>query len=763
MQLTPYQLKTANSFMESTPVICHDPKGDFMATLKSYGFTPPDKIRMGEIDRIDGPNDKPHQGSGWYVYHEIDDTTEDGYVIGVASFGDWKGDDAPVKWSSRTSSQMNDREQRNYREKVEVMRAQQIEEQRNKHQEAAAKAYNIWSKLSDATNDHPYLKEKGVIACDGVKVTPQNDLIIPAAIENQLTTLQSIKAWGEYEVNGRKIGNKRFQAGGKSKGAYFVINGDSSVIYIAEGYSTGMSVRMATGNTVYVCFNCHNIYDVTAFAKVQHKDAQIIIAGDDDFNNEINAGRKYAETAARAHDVIAIFPEGVNDFNDAHVKYGLDAVKKLLKPSKKSKTKIEDEAKAELTPPTGALGHIFDYYNATSGIEQYGFSIQTALAICATILGRKFRTNMHNFPSLYFINVGKSGTGKEHAKTTLEKVLDATGFSHLVCGDGFTSAGAVYSILLGSPVATTCIDEFGRYLEASAAGGKGANANQREANTKLMEAFGRTHSVLRPPNYSTMTLTKEAQKDMKSRFIHNPALTVLGMTTPSTLFKTLTMDAIKDGFVNRFVISISNVERAIRYFGQEIDVPTPICEWAEKIKQRTEEIHVASEPAKPTVLTFTDKAINRMYEFQQYTNVDLPNSLDRYGMPEISGRSNEIAMKIALICALSRDPMAEEINEEDMKWSINYVKHCLEQTIDALKMTISSSDFESHKKEVLFELRKREDGITWSQMQRTPPFSQHNPKYLKEIMGALRDADLADFEAHNPKGRGRPTSRWFAT
>ena len=54
-------------------------------------------------------------------------------------------------------------------------------------------------------------------------------------------------------------------------------------------------------------------------------------------------------------------------------------------------------------------------------------------------------TNYNNYTSLFLLNIGKSGTGKEHAKTVLEKLLDDTGNGQFVSGDGYSSAGAVFS------------------------------------------------------------------------------------------------------------------------------------------------------------------------------------------------------------------------------------------------------------------------------------------------------------------------------
>jgi hypothetical protein len=333
--------------------------------------------------------------------------------------------------------------------------------------------------------------------------------------------------------------------------------------------------------------------------------------------------------------------------------------------------------------------------------------------------------------------------------------------SYLVAGDGYTSSGAVFSALLDRPRHISIIDEFGRYLEAGRDLAKG-NHNQREANTKLMESIGRAHGFMRPPTYSTMTLKKDQADALKNRQVQNPAITLLTMTTPDTLFKTLDMGAIRDGFVNRFIICISDAERAIRKHKPPVDVPQSIIDWITNVTARHGKPHIASEAASPIVLNFTAEAMALQNEFQQYC-IDKANYLERFGMAELPGRSNEMAMRIALICALSDNDNATEINEKHMQWGIDYIKAALEKTIDKLKVSISSSVFEAAKKEVLADLRNRgADGITWSAMQKNAPYSQHKQKDLKEILQALKDADLAADESYiNPKG-GRPTVKWVA-
>lgn len=765
VDLTPFKAGI-DAAISARPQVCHDPRGAFMDLLASYGFSAPKSLTIGNLERIGGPEDRGHKKSGWYVYNEIDDNQQSGHIIGLASFGDWKSG-ISESWCSRSEHKMDADERNRYNKAREEMRIQREAEEAERHKEAAHLAYEIWQNAKEARASAGYLRRKGVGASPYMKETFDKDsggvLVLPIqSDDDHIMSLQFIRNEGDFYIDGESIGNKKMLAGGKKSGGFFKIEGAVDTVYIAEGYATGRSVHEATGKTVYVCFDAGNIYEVTATVCERHSNSNIIIAGDDDFNTDGNAGRTKAEQAAEGNGVRCIFPAGFNDFNDMHKAQGIDALKQYLVPDNEAyKPDRKDDEKHDIDWPSGVLGDIANYYNATSGNKQYGFAIQTALATCSIILGRAFKTSLDNFSSLYLLNVAKSGTGKEHAKTVVEKILYQSGQGHLVAGDGYTSAGAVFSTLLDRPKHISVIDEFGRYLEAGRDMGKG-NQHQREANTKLMEAITRSPSVIRPPSYSSMTLKKDAAEAIKNRYVHNPAITLLTMTTPDTLFKTLDMGAIKDGFINRFIISISDAERSVRMHKPPIDVPERILNWIYAVTARNDNPHIAMEPASPIVIEFCNEALDMSHKFQLEC-IEKANSLDKFGMGELPMRGNEMAMKVSLICALSRDPNAKSINVKDMEWSINYVRKCMFSTIDSLKFTISHSEFEQHKKEVLSDLRKRgADGITWAQMQKTAPYSQHKTKYLKEILDAIKDADLAGDEPYQPKKGGRPTIKWMA-
>ena len=109
---------------------------------------------------------------------------------------------------------------------------------------------------------------------------------------------------------------------------------------------------------------------------------------------------------------------------------------------------------------------MFDFCEDIAQVPQPELSLVGALALASVTCGRLYRTNMNNFSSMYFMGVAKSGQGKENIKTFIESVLNASDQEKLVVGDGYTSSGAVHSVLKIRPTQITIMDEFGKRLEA---------------------------------------------------------------------------------------------------------------------------------------------------------------------------------------------------------------------------------------------------------------------------------------------------------
>lgn len=387
----------------------------------------------------------------------------------------------------------------------------------------------------------------------------------------------------------------------------------------------------------------------------------------------------------------------------------------------------------------GILGEIEDYYNATAKIPQPMFAQQTALGLLSVKLGRRFKTVFSDYSSLYFCNLTKSTNGKEHIKTTTEKILDAWGNKDLIAGDGYTSAGAVISALKEKPVHISIIDEFGLYLEAS---NNRNNHIGRSANTALMECIGRLNGEVRSKNYSTHGVKNSAVAET----IVNPAITLHGLTTPATFYKHLTLDLIQDGFFGRFITVHSKAHRVPPRKVRELPVSKSIIEWGNAIDSR---IHDAlnvfflnsAAIGEQVIIDVSPDAEDVLTTFS-CEMVELMNSLESEGIDVIAGRAGEFAGRLALIIELAIDPYATCISKKAAVIAVAYMRDRTLELVTDIRENLNGSVYQAAKREILSAIRSLKNGVSEYEMHRNPPFAKYKDKELYEIIKALVSAEL---------------------
>ena len=330
-----------------------------------------------------------------------------------------------------------------------------------------------------------------------------------------------------------------------------------------------------------------------------------------------------------------------------------------------------------LANPPGILGDIARWMTATAPKSQPELSLAAAIALCSVIMGRTYRSQYGNFTSLYLVMVAKSTEGKEHPQGCVEKILTCCGRNDLIGGSGYTSAGAVYSALLKAPAHVATIDEMGKLLKVSRAKGQ---SHTEAALDKLVEAFGRQDGVLRPPTYSTMTLGKGQTVGVTDRVVHNPAITLLGATTPATFYDNLTDDLVKDGFLGRCIVVESNQPRQLTRFVDRTDPPQSVIDWCKAV-------HVSGAidgdlagalpgdmPAQTIELPFNESCHQIMKEFEARLN-DEKEAAEADGLDVLLGRTLEKAMKLAMIAAKAESPANTDVKAHHLEWAIQFVEH----------------------------------------------------------------------------------------
>lgn len=290
---------------------------DVLNAMNSHGLNPDQFICDGNIHRfrVDNSSSKP----GWYVC----------YSSGVCVFGNFKtGLKEIYRPSGRTDS-----ENKIIDEQIRKAQAAAKIQRENEQLEIAKTLTHDWvnDEWDNDVSSHPYVLAKKIIAVPNVKVK-FGALHIPSYQFN------SDLIWSYQRIFAD--GKKRFASGAKADGGFFVIDGSTDIVYMCEGFATGVTIHMATGNKVICCFSADGLVKV---AKHLPKD-NYVIAADDDWPNGINAGHKAAMAASESLGAPVVFPKFKSldskptDFNDLLCLEGIDVVKEQLMVTGEQKT-----------------------------------------------------------------------------------------------------------------------------------------------------------------------------------------------------------------------------------------------------------------------------------------------------------------------------------------------------------------------------------------------------------------------------------------
>ena len=396
------------------------------------------------------------------------------------------------------------------------------------------------------------------------------------------------------------------------------------------------------------------------------------------------------------------------------------------------------ERPVDLFKPPGLLKDMFEYCESIAQVPQPELSLVAALSLASVTCGRIYRTNMNNFSSLFFMCIAKSGQGKENIKTFVEQVLNTTEHQNLVVGDGYTSSGAVHSVLKMRPTQIT-----------------------------IMEAWGRCHGTLRPDNYSLMNVQEQYKEQMMSRVTHKPAITMVGLSVPKNFYKALNGGRIADGFLNRFMVIESKEPRRVAALKKFTRAPITITNWVNYIRRyRNETDDVMRDNAemdlKQIVLDFDQESEELLQDFAREI-VKRQDILEKDNLEPLLSRSREKAMRLSLLCTLASSPDAKKITGDITKWAIDYVRYYDLLFIEACRDKVASSATESKIKQVLSFIRSRgQEGISKREVDRHELFRSMKSYEVKEIIERLINAgEIQEIEI-KVGGKGRPTKRFVA-
>jgi len=297
------------------------------------GLGSPEFKADGSIQRFDVPDKPRGNKAGWVVAHA------DG--VPVVVFGSWISgetwqmtgiDDAfqsvqGVRFVTAGEVEAS-------RKRLEAIRAARAAEALESDRKACAWAEERIAKAGPVSGSHPYVARKRIRPdLGGVRMEQDGTILLP---------LWGVSGGRAFKGGLQRIspdGSKKFAKGLAARGRFGWIEGSGQEILVCEGWATGASLHMATGQSVCIAMNAGNLAAAARACLELNPGRKLCFCGDDDRWTDGNPGRTKALKAAQELGGRCVFPEFrtldgcPTDFNDLHVREGLEAVRLAAAPA----------------------------------------------------------------------------------------------------------------------------------------------------------------------------------------------------------------------------------------------------------------------------------------------------------------------------------------------------------------------------------------------------------------------------------------------
>jgi hypothetical protein len=356
----------------------------------------------------------------------------------------------------------------------------------------------------------------------------------------------------------------------------------------------------------------------------------------------------------------------------------------------------------------GLIGDISRWITSTAIIPVPELALCSAIALIGGMFGDRALGPTRSGLNMFLTTVMGVASGKGHAPKSIIQLATVAGKPGAVTNGDPTSYAAIERMLRRNSSTVVIMDEFGVTLQ---------DVNNRRANSAsasirkfLLSIYDQADSYFHGRQYAS----DETKKDDSP--LAGPALTVLGMTTPSTLYAGLSDDSLSDGFLSRFVF--------IEGHGPDVISPPRLDREAKLPKGLKGDLERA-------LMSFP-KGGNPLGISKYTIPFEGGEAGDAYGLwadifrwqnnhvwtdreHHINGRAAENTIRLASIRAVSSDPAAPVVTAEDVAWGWAIVHRSISIVTEGVDRHMAGSTTEALRKAIVRALEIAKDQtLPWS-------------------------------------------------
>ncbi len=359
-----------------------------------------------------------------------------------------------------------------------------------------------------------------------------------------------------------------------------------------------------------------------------------------------------------------------------------------------------------LTSPTGLLGRLCSWINATAMREQPLLTLACTLTFCGALFGRKVRDDLGSRTNLYCMGIAKSSAGKFHAIKQVRRLCTAAGCLNLLGGDDWSSDSAIEKALSERPTTFFLCDEIGHLLSSIKTSG---GFHQVKIIPMLMKLWSAAGSVY---------TGKEYADDDKQRTLIQPCCCIYGCSDPYRFARGITEEELHDGWLSRCLVFSTDYDPPKKYI-PEVPVPPDIIDSVREWALREEDYSIEKDDISPFVqgstlgmtpvppkqfVIPTDFSAHSIFVNFDKEAVSVGKKTPRFDC--LWRKAEEIARRIAVIIAASESFSDPRITQAIADYSCRLVRFLLNDFSKKMAITITDSQVDLLKYKLLTIITK---------------------------------------------------------
>ena len=353
----------------------------------------------------------------------------------------------------------------------------------------------------------------------------------------------------------------------------------------------------------------------------------------------------------------------------------------------------------ELLRVPGFISEVMDHCLAIAPYPNPVMAFCGALALLATLAGRKVCDPGDNRTNLYLLGLAHSAAGKDRPRKLNAEILHAVGMANQVAGR-FASGEGIQDALFTDPCMLFQTDEIDGMLQSI---NKARDARHESILGTLLMLYSSANSVF--------PMRRKAGKESPGA-IDQPHLVIFGTAIPNHYYEALSERMLTNGFFARTII----LECGTRSAGQEPSIlPLParvleIAKWWADFKPGTGNLQ--DWHPVPRIVPHTEEAKNVLIETRLEAEAEYKRSegLRDAVSTTVWGRVNEHARKLALLYAVSENHDKPVIGRAAADWANRFVLHQTRRMLFMAQDFVADNPFHAIALKLLKMLREAPEG-----------------------------------------------------